>query len=108
MGESCSQWGRRRPKRPGNPHETAPEEMAYPLLLIPVTPIGFASVVSIMPEAFRFRMASGLVQLTNNSQRTWELMVATLADGSVAILIILAMTFGLLVPKLIIDYVTDK
>ena len=47
-------------------------------------------------------------QLTNNSQRTWELMGATLADGSVAVLIILAMSFGLIVPKLIIDAVTEK
>jgi len=75
---------------------------------MPFVAIGFASVVSMMPGVFMFRMASGLVQLTNGPQRTWELMGATLADGSVAILIILAMSFGLLVPKLIIDYVTDK
>jgi hypothetical protein len=35
-------------------------------------------------------------------------MAATLADGSIAILIILAMGFGLIVPKLIIDYVSGK
>ena len=75
---------------------------------MPFAAIGFASVVSMMPGVFMFRMASGLVQLANGSQRTWELMGATLADGSVASLIILAMSFGLLVPKLIIDYVTDK
>ena len=75
---------------------------------MPFAAIGFASVVSMMPGVFMFRMASGLVQLTNGPQRTWELMGATLADGSVAILIILAMSFGLLVPKLIIDYVADK
>jgi uncharacterized membrane protein YjjP (DUF1212 family) len=75
---------------------------------MPFAAIGFASVVSMMPGVFLFRMASGLLQLTNNSQRTWELMGATLADGSVAILIILAMSFGLIVPKLIIDYVSEK
>lgn len=75
---------------------------------MPFAAIGFASVVSMMPGVFMFRMASGLVQLTNNSQRTWELMGATLADGSIAILIILAMSFGLIVPKLIIDYFSDK
>jgi uncharacterized membrane protein YjjP (DUF1212 family) len=75
---------------------------------MPFTAIGFASVVSMMPGVFMFRMASGLVQLTNSPQRTWELMAATLADGSIAVLIILAMSFGLIVPKLIIDYVSEK
>lgn len=75
---------------------------------MPFAAIGFASVVSMMPGVFMFRMASGLVQLTNSSQRTWELLGATLADGSIAILIILAMSFGLIVPKLVIDYVSEK
>src|SRR5215510_6781953 len=75
---------------------------------MPFAAIGFASVVSMMPGVFMFRMASGLLQLTNSSQRTWELMGATLADGSIAFLIILAMSFGLIVPKLIIDNVSEK
>ena len=75
---------------------------------MPFAAIGFASVVSMMPGVFLFRMASGLVQLTNSSQRTWELTASTLADGVVALLIILAMSFGLIVPKLVIDYVSGK
>jgi uncharacterized membrane protein YjjP (DUF1212 family) len=75
---------------------------------MPFAAIGFASVVSMMPGVFMFRMASGLVQLTDSSQRTWELMGATLVDGSIAILIILSMSFGLIIPKLIMDYISEK
>jgi hypothetical protein len=34
-------------------------------------------------------------------------MDATIADGSVALLIILAMSFGLIVPKMAIDYLSE-
>jgi uncharacterized membrane protein YjjP (DUF1212 family) len=74
---------------------------------MPFAAIGFASVVSMMPGVFMFRMASGLVQLTTSPQRSWELMGATFANGSTATLIILAMSFGLIVPMLIIDYVSE-
>jgi uncharacterized membrane protein YjjP (DUF1212 family) len=75
---------------------------------MPFAAIGFASVVSMIPGVFLFRMASGLVQLTSGSTRTWDLMGATLADGSIALLIILAMSFGLIVPKTLIDRVYER
>ena len=75
---------------------------------MPFAAVGFASVVSMMPGVFMFRMASGLAQLTHGLQRTWELMGATIADASVAAFIILAMSFGLIVPKLIIDCASEK
>jgi len=75
---------------------------------MPFAAIGFASVVSMMPGIYMFRMASGFLQLANSSQRTWELMGATLAAGSIALLVIVAMSFGLIVPKLIIDSIIEK
>jgi uncharacterized membrane protein YjjP (DUF1212 family) len=75
---------------------------------MPFAAIGFASVVSMMPGVFLFRMASGLVQLADSSQKTVELLNATLANGSTALLIILAMSFGLIVPKSVIDGLSER
>src|SRR5262245_16310425 len=70
---------------------------------MPFAAVGFAAVVSMMPGVFLFRMASGLVQLTTSSNTTLELLAATIADGMTAVTIILAMSFGLIVPKVVID-----
>jgi uncharacterized membrane protein YjjB (DUF3815 family) len=75
---------------------------------MPFAAIGFASVVSMVPGVFLFRMASGLVQLSHGPTRTWDLMSATIADGSIALLIILAMSFGLIVPKTVIDRLSER
>ena len=75
---------------------------------MPFAAIGFASVVSMIPGVYLFRMASGLLQLADGSATTLELLSSTIADGMTAMFIILAMSFGLIVPKLVIDVISEK
>jgi uncharacterized membrane protein YjjB (DUF3815 family) len=90
--------------------------VAVALILTPVSrrthmpfgAIGFASVVSMMPGVYLFRMASGLLQIASGSPTTLDMLSATTADGLIAAMIILAMSFGLIVPKLAVDYLGDR
>jgi uncharacterized membrane protein YjjP (DUF1212 family) len=74
---------------------------------MPFAAIGFASVVSMIPGVYLFRMASGILQIAGSAS-TSDVLDATVADGIGAAIIILAMSFGLIVPKLAIDYFSDR
>ena len=75
---------------------------------MPFAAIGFASVVSMLPGVLLFRMASGLVQIAGGAQTSLELISATIADGMSALISILAMSLGLITPKLVIDALSER
>jgi uncharacterized membrane protein YjjB (DUF3815 family) len=70
---------------------------------MPFAPIGFACVVSMMPGVYLFKMASGLITLSDGSHTTLNLLGATIADGMTAINILVALCIGIIVPNLIIE-----
>jgi uncharacterized membrane protein YjjB (DUF3815 family) len=75
---------------------------------MPFAAIGFASVVSMIPEVYLFRMMSGLVEIAGDATTPPALLQGTIADGMTAATVILAMSLGLIVPKMIIDYFANR
>ena len=74
-------------------------------LRMPFAAFAFASVVSLIPGVFLFRMGGGLVALAAlGGKAPPELLLVTIADGSTAVLIMLSMALGLIVPKMIIEH----
>jgi uncharacterized membrane protein YjjB (DUF3815 family) len=74
-------------------------------LRLPFAALAFSSVVSLIPGVYLFRMAGGLVELvTSGDNASTSALANTVADGTTASLILLAMAFGLILPKMCIEY----
>jgi uncharacterized membrane protein YjjP (DUF1212 family) len=73
-------------------------------LHLPFAAVGFSAVVSLMPGFFLFGAASALIELVSIGPRApAELLTSVVANGTTAFLIILAMTFGLIVPRMLFE-----
>jgi uncharacterized membrane protein YjjP (DUF1212 family) len=73
-------------------------------LRLPFAGIAFASVVSLIPGVFLFRMGGGLLALITLGAKTpTGLLQDVIVDGATAFVVMLAMAFGLIIPKLCID-----
>ena len=78
-------------------------------LRLPFAGVAFASVVSLLPGVFLFRMAAGVIDIVMLDERApRELFVQVTSDGMTALLIVLAMAFGLILPKMCIDPFTQN
>ena len=76
---------------------------------LPFAGVGFASVVSLLPGVFIFRMMSGVVQIAAaGTHIPPKLLDAVLTDAITAFAIILAMTLGLAVPKRLHDKLSRR
>jgi len=70
-------------------------------LRLPFAGIAFASVVSLIPGSYLFRMAGGMASLlAAGSKSSPELFFQVMSDATGAILIVVAMTFGLVTPRI--------
>jgi uncharacterized membrane protein YjjB (DUF3815 family) len=74
-------------------------------LRLPFAALGFSAVVSMMPGFFLFRAAGALMQLVAIGPRApASLLTDIVANGTTAFLIILAMTFGLILPRMLFEH----
>lgn len=74
-------------------------------LRLPFAAVAFASVVSLIPGSFAFRMAADLVRLLDAGRgATLDLLLAGIMDGTTAVTIMVAMAFGLILPKMLLDH----
>ena len=74
-------------------------------LRLPFAGLAFASVVSLIPGVFLFRMAGGMVDLVALGRSAPNpLFIQVANDGTMAFLIVSAMAFGLLFPKMCIEH----
>lgn len=78
-------------------------------LKLPFAALAFASVVSMMPGIFVFKFAASLVDIYDaGGNATLTMLLDAVTNGTGAFMIVMAMTFGLIVPKMLIEGIVYK
>jgi uncharacterized membrane protein YjjB (DUF3815 family) len=78
-------------------------------LRLPFAGVAFASVVSLIPGSYLFRMAGGMAGLlAARTEAGPDLFFQVMADATGAILIVVAMTFGLVIPRTCLANVSQR
>jgi uncharacterized membrane protein YjjP (DUF1212 family) len=78
-------------------------------LHLPFAAVAFSAVVSLMPGFFLFNAATGLVELVSiGPNAPAVLLTSIVTSGATAFLIIMAMTFGLILPRMLLERVTPS
>lgn len=73
-------------------------------LKLPFAALAFASVVSMMPGILVFKLAANLVDIYSaGPAATLAMLVAVIGNGTGALMVVLAMALGLVVPKVLIE-----
>jgi uncharacterized membrane protein YjjP (DUF1212 family) len=73
-------------------------------LHLPFAALAFSAVVSLMPGFFLFNAATGFVELVSiGPSAPAALLTSIAANGATAFLIIMAMTFGLILPRMLFE-----
>jgi uncharacterized membrane protein YjjB (DUF3815 family) len=75
-------------------------------LHLPFAAVAFSAVVSLMPGFFLFNAATGLAELVSiGPSAPAALLTSIVTNGATAFLIIMAMTFGLILPRMLFERV---
>jgi hypothetical protein len=75
-------------------------------LHLPFAAVAFSAAVSLMPGFFLFNAATGLAELVSiGPSAPAGVLTSIAASGATAFLIIMAMTFGLILPRMLFERV---
>ena len=78
-------------------------------LHLPFAALAFSAVVSLMPGFFLFNAATGLVELVSiGPAAPATLLTSIVSNSTTACLIIMAMTFGLILPRMLFERLTPS